>query len=63
MARTTGFPCTTAARLLLEGAFRTPGVFPPELLAPDDALYARFLAELAERGVAVKETEEEILPG
>jgi saccharopine dehydrogenase-like NADP-dependent oxidoreductase len=63
MARTTGFPCATAARLLLEGAFTKAGVFPPELLASDDALYARFLAELAERGVAVEETEEELLPG
>lgn len=67
MARTTGFPCTTAARLLLEGAFTKPGVFPPELLAADDALHARFLAELSARGVAVEETEEETeeerLPG
>ena len=63
MARTTGFPCTTAARLLLEGAFTKPGIFPPELLAPDDALYVRFLAELAERGVAVEETEGELFPG
>ena len=63
MARTTGFPCTTAARLLLEGAFTKPGVFPPELLAGDDALYARFLGELAARGVEVEETEEELLPG
>lgn len=63
MARTTGFPCTTAARLLLEGAFTKPGVFPLELLAGDDAVYARFLGELAERGVVVEETEEELLPG
>lgn len=63
MARTTGFPCTTAARLLLEGVFTTPGVFPPELLAGDDAVYGRFLGELAARGVAVEETEEELLPG
>jgi len=63
MARTTGFPCTTAARLLLEGAFTKPGVFPPELLAGDDAIYARFLGELAARGVEVEETEEELLPG
>ncbi|MFN7987022.1 MAG: saccharopine dehydrogenase C-terminal domain-containing protein [Thermoanaerobaculia bacterium] len=63
MARTTGFPCATGARLLLEGAFTTPGVFPPELLAKDDALYGRFLAELGQRGVAVEETEEELLPG
>ena len=63
MARTTGFPCTTAARLLLEGAYTTPGVFPLELLAKDDVLYARFLSELGVRGVSVRETEEELLPG
>ncbi len=63
MARTTGFPCATGARLLLEGAFTTPGVFPPELLARDDEIYGRFLAELAERNVVVEETEEELLPG
>ena len=62
MARTTGFPCATGARLLLEGAFAKPGVFPPELLAGDDALYGRFLADLSARGVAVEETEEELLP-
>ncbi|MHB8798322.1 MAG: saccharopine dehydrogenase family protein [Thermoanaerobaculia bacterium] len=61
MARTTGFPCATGARLLLEGEFRTPGVFPPELLAGDDGLYGRFLSELAARGVAVEETEEELV--
>ncbi len=63
MARTTGFPCATAARLLLEGAFGKPGIFPPELLAGDDALYGRFLADLSARDVAVDETEEELLPG
>ena len=63
MARTTGFPCATGARLLLEGAFTTAGVFPPELLAKDDAIYGRFLADLAERNVVVEETEEELLRG
>lgn len=63
MARTTGFPCATGARLLLEGAFGRAGVFPPELLAPDEALHARFLADLAARGVVVEETEEELQPG
>jgi len=63
MARTTGFPCATGARLLLEGAFGKPGVFPPELLADDDVLFSRFLADLSARGVAVRETEEELLPG
>jgi saccharopine dehydrogenase-like NADP-dependent oxidoreductase len=63
MARTTGFPCATGARLLLEGAYAKPGVFPLELLAADDALHGRFLEELAQRDVAVDETEEELLPG
>ena len=62
MARTTGFPCTTAARLLLEGQLSRPGVFPLELLAGEDALHGRFLSELAARGVTVEETEEETLP-
>lgn len=63
MARTTGFPCATAARLLLEGAFTTPGVYPPELIAADETLYSRFLGELGKRGVVIRETEEELLPG
>lgn len=63
MARTTGFPCATAARLLLEGGFTTPGVYPPELIAADETLYSRFLGELGKRGVVIKETEEELLPG
>lgn len=58
MARTTGFPCTLAARLLLDGTFRTPGVHPPEHLGRDAALFEAFRTGLAARGVDFQETEE-----
>ncbi len=32
MARTTGFPCVIAARMILSGRWTQPGVFPPERL-------------------------------
>jgi saccharopine dehydrogenase-like NADP-dependent oxidoreductase len=35
MARTTGFTCASAARMVLETNFDAKGVFPPELLAKD----------------------------
>jgi len=56
MARTTGFPCTIVARLLLDGTFREPGVHPPEVLGRVPALYDAFVAGLAARGVAFTET-------
>ena len=53
MARTTGFPCAIIARLLAEGAVTRPGVHPPEVLGRDEALTARILHELKERGVSI----------
>ena len=57
MARTTGFPCAIIARLLAEGAFTRPGVHPPEVLGRDEALTARILRELNERGVSISRHE------
>ena len=51
MSRTTGFPATIAARLLVEGRFLEPGVHPPETLGSNPALVATMLAELERRGV------------
>lgn len=59
MARTTGFPCAIAVRMLLDGTIATPGVLPPELLGRDHAVYDRFRMELALRGVKVSESREE----
>lgn len=63
MARTTGFPCTIVARLLLEGSFREPGVHPPEALGRVPALYDAVVAGLGARGVALTERREELPPG
>jgi saccharopine dehydrogenase-like NADP-dependent oxidoreductase len=55
MMRVTGFPVAIAARLLAERALERPGIVPPEdaIVGP---LYARFMAELEERGIRVDES-------
>jgi saccharopine dehydrogenase-like NADP-dependent oxidoreductase len=58
MARTTGFTATAAARLLLDGRFRRPGVHPPEVLGFDEELYRAMIAMLGERGVRFSEAME-----
>lgn len=59
MARTTGFPCAEAARILLDGAWTEPGVHPPEMLGGRRDLTARVLGALDRRGVRVRCTEED----
>jgi saccharopine dehydrogenase-like NADP-dependent oxidoreductase len=51
MARTTGYTCTAAASLLLEGSFSEKGVFPPERVGQDRRCFEHLLAYLARRGV------------
>jgi saccharopine dehydrogenase-like NADP-dependent oxidoreductase len=51
MARTTGYACTAAVRLLAEGRFERPGICPPEFVGRDEAAFDAVLAHLAERGV------------
>ena len=53
MARTTGFPCAIAARLLASGELRRPGVQPPERLAGDDRFFGRMMEGLRQRGVTI----------
>jgi saccharopine dehydrogenase-like NADP-dependent oxidoreductase len=55
MARTTGFPATAVARLILEGALARPGVHPPEVLGRERPLYERVMASLEERGLRLGE--------
>ncbi|HKT30929.1 MAG TPA: saccharopine dehydrogenase C-terminal domain-containing protein [Gammaproteobacteria bacterium] len=52
MARTTGFTCTAAANLLLEGRFREPGVHPPEIVGRASGCFDFILAYLKERRVS-----------
>jgi lysine 6-dehydrogenase len=55
MARTTGFPCTIAARLLVDGTFRTPGIHPPENLGREPKLFDAFRTGLALKGIEFSE--------
>lgn len=51
MARTTGYTCTAVARLVAGGAFRRPGVCPPEYMGQAPGCADAVLADLAGRGV------------
>ncbi len=55
MARTTGFMATAVARQVLVGRIQRKGVFAPEGLGTDAALFHTILQELAERGVVYRE--------
>jgi saccharopine dehydrogenase-like NADP-dependent oxidoreductase len=51
MARTTGYTCTAAVRLLAKGGYARQGVNPPELLGQEPGAWSFIRAELAKRGV------------
>lgn len=51
MARTTGYTCTAAARLILEGAFTRKGISTPEFLGVEESHFNTIMQLLAERGV------------
>ena len=53
MARTTGYTCTAAVRLILEQGFSQPGIIPPEWLARDLDHANYILGQLAQRSVHV----------
>lgn len=57
MARTTGFPATAAARLVLAGRFVRKGISPPEFLGADEAIFRAVLDDLAARNVVYRKTE------
>lgn len=51
MSRSTGFTATGVAGLILDGAFRAPGVHMPEALGAEPDLLARVLDHLRARGI------------
>jgi lysine 6-dehydrogenase len=51
MARTTGYTCTAAVRLVASGRWTRPGITPPELIGRDEDCFGFMLAELDARGV------------
>lgn len=51
MARTTGYTCTGAVRLLAEGRYGEPGIAPPEYLGREAGCFEFIVEHLRERGV------------
>ncbi|MDX2003555.1 MAG: saccharopine dehydrogenase C-terminal domain-containing protein [Chitinophagales bacterium] len=58
MARTTGYTCTAAVSLVLQGEMDRPGVYPPEFIGARPSCFKLMLQYLQERGVAFKIKEE-----
>lgn len=61
MARTTGFTCTAAVRLLLEKNYTHAGINPPEFLGEEETDFQFMLDELKQRNVIYKKTQEILL--
>lgn len=51
MARTTGYTCTAAVNLVLDGKFARKGICPPEFLGEEEGNFLFMLNYLKERGV------------
>jgi len=51
MARTTGYTCTAAVRLLASGGFTRKGISPPEVVGQQPGAWAFIRAEMAKRNV------------
>src|SRR5487761_1606280 len=56
MARTTAYPCSTVAQMILEGKISDTGFIPPELAIRDDR-FDELLARLSRKGLNIKERE------
>ena len=59
MARTTGYAATMAARMLHQGLFNEPGVYPPEFIGRVPACVDFILAGLRDRGIVYRESIDE----
>jgi lysine 6-dehydrogenase len=56
MARTTGYTCTAAVRMVARGMYRQKGISPPEFIGRHADCYRFILEELGKRGVVFRET-------
>ena len=54
MARTTGYTCTAAVNLVLDGKFTRKGISPPEFLGEEEANFLFIVDYLKARGVVYK---------
>lgn len=60
MARTTGYTCTAAANMVLDGLYNQKGVSPPEFLGTSESYFKFILNYLQERNITYHMTEENI---
>ena len=60
MSRTTAYPCTIMAKMIVRGEFRLPGVIPPELIGQQPGMLAAVLDQLRLRGVRYQASERAI---
>ncbi|MCU7493866.1 MAG: saccharopine dehydrogenase [Ignavibacteria bacterium] len=51
MARATGYTCTAAAELILQGEITAMGIIPPEALGKEERIYTKILQYLEKRNV------------
>lgn len=58
MARTTAYPMSIVAQLILGGAIKEKGVVPPEMLGMEDRIFTMFWDGLKKRGIRISEKRE-----
>lgn len=56
MARTTGYTCTAAARLILENRFNRKGICPPEYAGEDEECFKYVASYIKNRKIALQES-------
>ncbi len=57
MSRTTGYTCTAAARLVIEGMYDRKGISPPEYIGEEEKCFQYVMNYLKERNVSCRVTE------
>jgi lysine 6-dehydrogenase len=60
MARTTGYTCSSVARLLAEKKFARVGICPPEFIGQDHKCYRFVMEHLKKKGIRFKESVTEL---
>jgi saccharopine dehydrogenase-like NADP-dependent oxidoreductase len=53
MARTTGYTCTAAVNLVINGHYKEKGISPPEFIGKDQNCFDKVLKHLDERRIRV----------
>lgn len=60
MARTTGYTCTSVARLILNGDFSRTGICPPEFIGSEPGCYHKIVTMLEDKNIRFTLTEKEL---